>query len=252
MLRMILLGVGTAVPDQDRENTHMVWEAADGLLLIDAGGSTYQRLLRAGLDPLRLRGVFLTHSHADHINGLPALLFQLKLSGYAGTLPVYGNRPTLDLMRRVVEAFGLEQHQVPVDWVEVIGGQEVPLNADGYRLRAADAVHSRPCLALRFEERSSGKALVYSADTEPCPSVQDLARGAAILIHEATTPEPFAGHTTPRQAGAVAAAAGAERLVLVHFSPKWTMSASQAIDEVHAGGFAGTAEIGREFDTYTL
>jgi ribonuclease Z len=249
---MTLLGVGTAVPDQDRENTHMVWEGPDGLLLIDAGGSTYQRLLHAGLDPLRLRGVFLTHSHADHINGLPALLFQLSLVRYPRALPIYGNRPTLDLMRRIVDAFALDEHRVPVEWVEVAGGQEVPLNAEGYILRVADTVHPRACLALRFEDRSSGKALVYSADTEPCPSVQDLASGAAILIHEATTAEPFAGHTTPRQAGTVAANAGAERLVLVHFSPKWTMSASQAIEEVRAGGFAGAAEIGREFETYSL
>jgi ribonuclease Z len=230
----------------------MVWEGPDGLLLIDAGGSTYQRLLRAGLDPLKLRGVFLTHSHADHINGLAALLFQLSLVRYPRALPIYGNRPTLDLARRVVEAFELGEHQVPVEWIEVAGGQEVPLNAETYLLRVADTVHPRACLALRFEDRSSGKALVYSADTEPCPSVQDLASGAAILIHEATTAEPFAGHTTPRQAGTVAANAGAERLVLVHFSPKWTMSASQAIEEVRAGGFAGAAEIGREFDTYTL
>lgn len=252
MLRMTLLGVGTALPDQDRENTHMVWEGPDGLLLIDAGGSTFQRLLRATLDPLRLRGVFLTHSHADHVNGLPVLLFHLKLAGFAGRLPIYGNRPTLELARRITEAFNLEDVQIPVDWIEVAGGQEVPLNAEGYRLRVADTVHSRPCLALRFEDRASGKALVYSADTEPCPSVQELAQGAAILIHEATVAEPFKGHTTPRQAGTVAADAGAERLVLVHFSPKWTMSASDAIEEVRAGGFAGTAEIGREFETYSL
>ena len=252
MLRMTLLGVGTAVPDQDRENTHMVWEGADGLLLIDAGGSTYQRLLRAGLDPLKLRGIFLTHSHADHINGLPALLFQLSLMRYQGRLPIYGNAPTLDLTRRMVASCGLESHQVEVDWVVVAGGQEVPLNAEGYRLRVVDTVHPRPCLALRFEDRTSGKALVYSADTEPCPAVQELAAGAVVLIHEATTAEPFAGHTTPRQAGIVAANARAERLVLVHFSPKWTMSAAQAIEEIRAGGFAGAAEIGREFGTYTL
>jgi ribonuclease Z len=249
---MTLLGVGTAVPDQDRENTHMVWEGPEGLLLIDAGGSTYQRLLRAGLDPLTLQGVFLTHSHTDHINGLPALIFQLSLVGYQGTLPIYGNAPTLELARRILEVYNLEQYKVPIDWVTVSGDQEVPLGAAGFRLRAADTVHPRPCLALRFEDTATGRVLVYSADTEPCPSVQALAQGASILIHEATTAQPFGGHTTPRQAGMVAAQAGAGRLVLVHFSPKWTMSAAQAIEEIRAGGFQGEAEIGREFGTYTL
>jgi ribonuclease Z len=252
MLRMTLLGVGTAVPDQDRENTHMVWESPVGLLLIDAGGSTYQRLLRAGLDPLALRGVFLTHSHADHINGLPALLFQLSLMGYRGTLPIYGNAPTLDLMRRVVAAFDLERHQVAVEWIVVASGQELSVDDPAYRLRVADTVHPRPCLALRFEDCATGRALVYSADTEPCETVQALAEGAAVLIHEATTAAPFAGHTTPRQAGQVAARAGAKRLVLVHFSPRWTMSASLAIEEVRAGGFVGDIEIGREFGVYPL
>jgi ribonuclease Z len=252
MLRMTLLGVGTGVPDPDRENTHMVWESPEGLLLIDAGGSTYQRLLRAGLDPLALRGVFLTHSHADHINGLPVLLFQLALMRYQERLPIYGNAPTLALAQRVVQAFELENIQAKVDWIPVDGDQQVPLGATSYRLVTAETVHSRPCLALRFEDRASGRALVYSADTEPCDAVRALAQGAAVLIHEATTPEPFAGHTTPRQAGQVAAHARAERLVLVHFSPRWTMSASQAIEEVRAGGFLGDAEIGREFGTYTL
>src|SRR5262249_14445234 len=162
------------------------------------------------------------------------------------------NAPTLALAQRVVEAFELESHQATVKWIPVVSGEEVPLDAGSYRLTTAETTHSRPCLALRFEDSATGRALVYSADTEPCESVQTLAQGAAVLIHEATTPEPFAGHTTPRQAGQVATRAGAGRLVLVHFSPRWTMSASQAIEEVRAGGFMGDAEIGREFGTYTL
>jgi ribonuclease Z len=252
MLHITLLGVGTAVPDPDRENTHFVCESSDALLLVDAGGSTYQRLLRAGLDPLKLRGVFLTHAHADHINGIPALLFQLALVGYTDTLPIYGNAPTLERMQRVIEAFDLGKYQVPVDWVDVAAGTEAPIQDVGYRLTVAETVHSLPCLALRFEERSSGRSMIYSADTEPCDSVQALAQGATLLIHEATTPQPFAGHTTPRQAGQVAAQAGVDRLVLVHFSPRWTMSAAQAIEEVRAGGFVGDVEVGREFGVYTL
>jgi ribonuclease Z len=252
MFRMTLLGVGTGVPDQDRENTHMVWECPDGLMLIDAGGSTYQRLLRVGLDPFRLRAIFLTHSHADHINGLPGLLFALKLAGFNETLAIYGNEPTLALARRVLAAFELEDYQAAARWETVTGGQEIPVWSPSFRLRTAETVHSRPCLALRFEEAASGRALVYSADTEPCDQVRELAQGAAVLIHEATVPEPFAGHTTPRQAGEVAAAAGAAQLVLVHFSPRWTMSAAQAIEEVRGGGFKGEAEIGREFGAYAL
>jgi ribonuclease Z len=249
---MTLLGVGTGVPDQDRENTHMVWDSADGLLLVDAGGSTYQRILRAGLDPHRLCGIVLTHSHADHINGLPALLFSLRLAGFSETLAIYGNEPTLAMAQRVLAAFELGEYQASVRWEPVSGGQEVPLSAASFRLRTAQTVHSRPCLALRFEDPASGRAIVYSADTEPCDAVRDLARGAAVLIHEATTPEPFPGHTSPRQAGEVAAAADVAQLVLVHFSPRWTMSAAQAIDEVRAGGFRGEATIGREFESYTL
>lgn len=252
MLRMTLLGVGAAVPDQDRENTHMVWETPDGLLLIDSGGSTYQRLLRAGLDPLALQGVFLTHSHADHINGLPALLFQLALVGYQGTLPIYGNEPTLHLVQRVIAAFDLGAHQVAVRWVPVASDQEVPIGASSYQLHVADTVHPRPCLALRFTDRATGRTLVYSADTEPCPTVQALARGATVLIHEATTAERFAGHTTPYEAGAVAMVAGVEQLVLVHFSPRWTMSVEQALADVRAAGFLGDVQIGREYETYAL
>jgi len=201
MYSMTLLGVGTGVPDQDRENTHMVWEYPEGLMLVDAGGSTYQRLLRAGLDPHRLRAIFLTHSHADHINGLPGLLFALKLSGFDQTLTIYGNEPTLALVRRVLAAFELEQVQAAVDWVTVEADQEIAVPGAAFRLRTAATVHSRPCLALRFEEPVNRRALVYSADTEPCDAVRELAQGATVLIHEACTPGSFAGHTSPRQAG---------------------------------------------------
>jgi ribonuclease Z len=254
MARAILLGVGTGVPDADRENTHLVWDGPGGPLLVDAGGSTYQRLLRAGLDPQALRGVILTHSHADHINGLPVLLFSLWLAGRREEpLPIWGLAPTLEIVRRLVDAIALEKIAAPVEWRTMEAGEDIPLDpAAGWRLRTAPTEHSRPCIALRWEEAATGRALVYSCDTAPCTSVEDLARNAEILIHEATTPGPFASHTSPREAGEIARRAGAKRLVLVHFSPRWTMPEEQALDEVRAGGFTGPAEIGREYQTLEL
>lgn len=242
MPRMILLGTGTGLPDVDRGNTHMLWDGPGGPLLVDAGGSTYERLLRAGVDPQGLAGVVVTHSHCDHINGIPGLVFSMRLGGREEPLPIYGLEPTLALLRATVEAMQVEYH-VPLDWRPFAAGDALPL-AGGWRVRTAPTVHSRPCVALRFE--GPGGAVVCSADTEPCAAVGELARGADVLIHEATTPGPFAGHTSPRQAGEVAAAAGARRLVLVHYSPRWTLPEEQALAEIRAGGFGGVAEIGRD------
>jgi ribonuclease Z len=242
MARLILLGTGTGLPDVDRGNTHMLWDGPGGPLLIDAGGSTYERLLRAGIDPQGLAGVIVTHSHCDHINGLPGLIFSMRLAGREEPLPIYGLEETLSILRATVEAMQVEYH-VPPEWRPLAAGDTLPLAA-GWHMRTAPTVHSRPCLALRFEGPSG--AIVLSADTEPCPAVQDLAAGATTLVHEATTPGPYQGHSSPRQAGAIAAAAGARRLILVHYSPRWTMPEQEALAEVRASGFAGQAEIGRD------
>ncbi len=251
MARMILLGVGTAVPDADRECTHMVWDDAGAPLLIDAAGNTYGRLIKAGVDPQELRGVVLTHSHSDHIYGFPILLTQLFLVGRRTALPVYALQVTIDTVKALIEASEIADYMVPVDWVPIEAGDQIPLMAS-YTIKTALTTHSRPCIALRFEETSSRRVLTYSADTEPCETVIALAKGSDVLIHEATVHETFFGHSTPRQAGEVALAAGVKRLVLVHFSPRWTMPEDQAIAEAHASGFAGEALVGQEYQVIEL
>ncbi len=248
--RIVLLGTGTGLPDPDRAYTHLVWDGPGGPLLVDVGGESYRRLLAAGIDPQTLRGVILTHSHCDHINGLPALLFSLRLGGRSEPLPVYGLAPTLELARGYVLAAGLEEWADIAEWRPITAGDRLRL-PDGLEVATALTAHSRPCIALRFTAPSL-PAVCYSADTEPCPAVTELATGAHLLIHEATVAEPFTGHTTPRQAGAIAAAANVRQLVLVHFSPRWTMPVAQALAEVAAGGFTGAAQVGHDLQSLPL
>ncbi len=244
MARMILLGVGTSVPDADRGHTHMVWESGGEPFLIDAGGSTYQRLLKVGIDPQTLRGVLLTHSHLDHINGLFSLVFSLYLAGRQTLpLPIYGLPSTLAIVQQILAAFELGKYVAPLEWTPVQPGETLVL-AEGWKLRLALNEHVAPCLALRFEKEE--KSLVYSGDTPPCQAVIDLAHGADVLLHEATSKEPSSPHSTPRQAGEVAQQAGVQKLFLVHFSPYWTMPEAEALAEVQAGGFRGEAELGQE------
>ena len=72
-----------------------------------------------------------------------------------------------------------------------------------------------------------GAAFAYVLDTTPCDGGRQLARGADLLMHEATFTDAHAdraaevGHSTARQAAEVARDAGARRLLLTHFSARY-------------------------------
>jgi ribonuclease Z len=245
MPAMVILGAGTAVPDADRGHTHLLWHADGQRVLVDAAGDAFQRLLRAGHDPVALTAVILTHDHADHIAGVPGLLVQLGLAGRTASLPIYGPAAALTTVQRMLDALAPGQ-PLPLAWHVAIPGAAIVLPGMA-PIATARTRHSRVCLALRFS--AAGRSLTYTADTAPCPAIDALAAGTDYLLHEAGSAVPSVSHSTPGEAGAAALRAGARHLVLVHFSPRQIMSAA-AIAAIRAAGYAGAASIAEEGDVY--
>lgn len=72
-----------------------------------------------------------------------------------------------------------------------------------------------------------GRKIVYSGDTRPSDRIVALAKGADVLIHEATLHSEYAelaaafGHSTAAEAATVAKKAGVRALYLVHLSPRY-------------------------------
>ncbi len=89
-----------------------------------------------------------------------------------------------------------------------------------------------------------GRRVVYSGDTRPTDAVVEAADGADLLIHDGTFAEDRAdrarqtGHSTAREAAAVANEAGAKRLAITHISTRYGAGADPLAEEL-AATFAG-------------
>lgn len=251
--RLWVFGGGTALPSAQRDNTYLALQANSACWLVDCGASPYQNLLRIGLSPVELRGVVLTHAHADHVYGLPALLFQLSLASYDRELEVFGLPETLRAARQIVDAFNLGIHCARVRWQPVLAeeGRIVPVwEQSGVRMLAARVFHSKPALGVRAEGADGG-VIVYSGDTEPCADLIKLARGAHWLLHECTVDRPSSGHSTPEQVAQVAQQARVEHLGIVHYDPIYVVPSSVLIQRIHQAGYAGTVRVLEHQDTVT-
>ena len=114
-------------------------------------------------------------------------------------------------------------------WGKLHKGEAVTLD-DGRTVEPSDLVgQPRP-----------GRTLVYTGDTRPSLLVMEAARGADLLVHEATFGGDEAeraketGHSTASEAARVAADAGVRRLVLTHISPRYTRDAPELLAEAQA------------------
>jgi ribonuclease Z len=251
MTELVILGTAASVPDADHDTVSMVLHGPKWAVLIDCGGSPLYKLARTGVHLHDIQAVILTHRHADHVYGLPMLVQGLWLAGRESRLPLYGPPETISLARELLQLFHLDEREgmFRLDW------RPIPLQTDrqvlqigAVEIRSTPVVHGNvQTVALRLEDSATRRAIVYSADTEPCPDLVRFATGANLLIHEATGDYP--GHSSPAEAGRIAQDAEVKELALIHYPvhgidlEDWRQAALE---------FRGRVTLAQDGDVYAL
>lgn len=207
-LHVTLCGAGGPLPDSLRSGPCVAIVAGESLYLVDAGSGAARNLTAIGYPPLRVEGVFLTHFHSDHIDGLGELgLLRWTAGSHRLPLPVYGAEGVREITQGLNQAYRLDAvyrtaHHGPQTapptgsgfsahaFREPAAGEiAVILDRDGLRVTMFKVDHPPivPAVGYRFEY--GGRSLVVSGDTKKSANLERNASGVDLLVHEALSPE---------------------------------------------------------------
>lgn len=224
-MRLTVIGTGTVAPSAERTAAAYWVETGSVKLLLDCGAGTMHRCARLGIPWPQATHVAITHFHLDHWGELPMLLF----AGRWGTLPPRSAPLTLigpaGFKTRLVVLAGALGDWVldpgyPLDVREMT--PDVPAELGPGILLEAHRTPTHTPESLAYSVRADGARLVYTGDTGPDDALARWAGPCDVLVAECSLPDDqgISIHLTPTQAGAMARAANAKRLVLTHFYPQ--------------------------------
>jgi ribonuclease BN (tRNA processing enzyme) len=248
-MRLTILGKSPSWQDSDGACSGYLLEVGGQRLLLDCGNGVFAKLRRLD-DYQRVDAVLISHLHADHLLDLVPFAYALT---YGPQLREA--RPQLHAppgahaaLQRLCSAWGSDM--LIENAFEIVEyDPAAPLELGALRLRFQLVPHYVPSYAV--EVRADGRRLVFSADCGPNDELVELARGANLLLIEATVEEPDLesnAHLTAEQAGEIGRRAGVERLVVTHFSDQLDVARLRARAEEAFGRGVELAAEGGSFE----
>lgn len=273
-MRLHVLGSGGFMPFPDAHMPGFLVQYQGEHHLLDAGEGTQTRMVEANLARSKLRSVFISHLHGDHILGLPGVLIRRSREGQPDDpLDLYGpdgladyvtcTQRTLSLQLQCpLRVHGLEgegsyrpgevdvtavslDHRTETYGFAVEGRKTrrrfhpdrarelgVPQGPLWGRLQRGETVRLEDGRTIQPEQVSDppprGPRVVYLPDSRPLDEFSDPFREPDLLIHEAMFMETDRDHavdkmhSTAREAGRVARRLGARKLMVTHFSRRYS------------------------------
>ena len=286
-LSLTVLGSGGPIANSRRASAGYVL-SIDGKprLLVDAGGGSFERVGRSGLDLSSLEQILLTHLHIDHTSDLPAVIMHLYMGDRNRPIAITGptGRPGNDAapenaspqpeVREFVrllfgprgawrymntfEGFGITVRDTPSD-VSELAIYSIPVDRVLEDLDVsvyAVAVPHGMMPSVAFRVNYGAESVVFSGDiSASTASFIALAKNCSMLVHDFALPEgdlPHGKlHAKPSAVGYTAKQSGARRLLLSHLMPPMESEVAQSLTIVRSE-YDGPIEVASDLKAYHI
>lgn len=257
-VRVTFFGTAAGYPTKKRPHTTAVgvWRGR-ALYLLDAGAGVAGQLAQLDVEPEAIRAVFISHTHPDHISGLPILMQWLQLRKRKQPL-------VMGMPGEAIEGFHelLSMCYLPPEWLgfrldiqEVAEGpgydedgvtvEAIPSrHLEGFAQRLREMGDSRAGETFSYAVEAEGKRILFTADLAHSWEVPERIRGADLAIVELA-------HFPPEELGEVLTGVALPRLVVTHIPAALEAEEDSIAARISAAGYDGeitVAEDGMELE----
>ncbi len=155
--KLHFLGTGCMVPTKDRNHLSVALEYSGTLFLFDCGESTQLQIEKMKLPIGKLKHIFISHWHGDHVLGLPGLIQTLSNTQNVEEINIYGPKDTKKYVDHMLKC-SIFDSKLPINVFEFKpkeGSIVKVLEAGGYEVTCAKLNHSVPCIGYSFKEKDT-------------------------------------------------------------------------------------------------
>lgn len=146
------LGCGSAKPTLKHQPSCTIVDHHDTLYMIDCGEGAQRSFQMQRLKFSRLRHIFLTHLHGDHVLGLPGLVSSLALGGIGGKLTIHTFAEGEKILRQVFDFFAHDL-SYNLEFNIIKPEDKIILETPTLTVRTVKLRHRVPAVGYIFEEK---------------------------------------------------------------------------------------------------
>lgn len=147
------LGCGSAKPTLRHQPSSTVIDFRGNLFMIDCGEGAQLAFQRHRLKFSRLRHIFLTHLHGDHVLGLPGLISSLGLGGAGGQITIHTFADGKKIITKILDFFAREL-PFEVQFNVIKPEEAIIFETDSISVRTIPLDHRVPTVGYIFEEKT--------------------------------------------------------------------------------------------------